>query len=195
MLNELLESKVVAILRGIRPEEAIPFCEILAEEGVRFPEIPLNTPDALQMIAALAEHFRNTGVHVGAGTVLSPEAVGLAHRAGAEYIISPNTNPAVIRCTTELGMLSMPGVCTPTEAFIALEAGAHVLKLFPCGTPREIGILKSVVSQPVFAVGGIDADNKDSYLAVADGVGVGVGIFRPGIDAAELRRNIRKFMR
>ena len=115
-------------------------------------------------------------------------------RAGGEYIISPNTSPAVIRRTVELGLLSLPGFQTPTEAFAAIDAGADLLKAFPCGTPENIRVLKSVVPLPIFAVGGIDRSNRDAFLAAADGLGVGIGIFRPEMSVEELRRSARNFL-
>ncbi|MBS1371155.1 MAG: 2-dehydro-3-deoxy-6-phosphogalactonate aldolase [Lentisphaeria bacterium] len=193
--EKLLEAKVIAILRGIRPEEAIPFCEILAEEGILFPEIPLNTPGALSIIGLLANRFRGSGVHIGAGTVLSAGAAEEAVRAGAEYILSPNTDPAVIRRTLELGRLPIPGFQTPTEALLALESGAELLKFFPCASPESVTVLKSVIPAPIFAVGGICTENRAGYLAAADGVGVGIGICRPGISPQELRNNVRNFMK
>ncbi len=188
------KEKIVVILRGLHQDRAVEVAEILADCGVRLMEIPLNTPNALESIALLAGHFKNRGVHIGAGTVLTPEAAAAVHQAGGEYIISPNVNPAVIRRTRELGMLSMPGFQTPTEAFAAIEAGADILKAFPCGTPRDIQVLKSVIPLPIFAVGGIDAGNRDEFLQVAEGVGVGVGIFKPEMTAAELRRSAECFM-
>ncbi len=154
LCREMLAAKIIVILRGLRREIAVPACEALAGEGLRFLEVPLNTPGALETIAMLAEHFRGTKVRIGAGTVLTPAAVEEVARAGGEYIISPNTSPAVIRRTVELGLLSLPGFQTPTEAFAAIDAGADLLKAFPCGTPENIRVLKSVVPLPIFAVGG-----------------------------------------
>lgn len=190
----LLESRIVAILRGVEKEQAAELCDVLVAEGLRFLEIPLNTPDALDIIGGLAARFRRRRVHIGAGTVLTPAQVEAVAAVGGEYIISPDVRPAVIRRTVELGLLSMPGFRTPTEACAAVDAGAHLLKLFPCGSPREIAVLKSVVPLPVFAVGGIDAGNLAAYLETADGVGVGTGIFHPGMTAADLRRSVRIFL-
>ena len=194
LCREMLAAKIIVILRGLRREIAVPACEALAGEGLRFLEVPLNPPGALETIAMLAEHFRGTKVRIGAGTVLTPAAVEEVARAGGEYIISPNTSPAVIRRTVELGLLSLPGFQTPTEAFAAIDAGADLLKAFPCGTPENIRVLKSVVPLPIFAVGGIDRSNRDAFLASADGLGVGIGIFRPEMSVEELRRSARNFL-
>ena len=102
--------------------------------------------------------------------------------------------PAVIRRTKELGMLSMPGFATPTEAFDAIDAGADILKAFPCGTPENIAVLKSVLPLPVFAVGGIIRANKRAFLKTADGVGAGIGIYRPELSPEELYRFAKEFM-
>lgn len=193
LMSQMLSHKVVVILRGVKTEEMIAVCETLAEAGARFIEVPLNTPDALACIRLAADHFRDSKVHIGAGTVLKPDAVDAVFEAGGQYIISPNTRPDVIQRTREHGLLSIPGFATPTEAFMAIDAGADILKCFPCGTPGNIAVLKSVVPLPVFAVGGISRANRDAYLAVADGVGVGIGIYRPGMTLQELRESAARF--
>lgn len=190
----LVSSRVVAILRGLRLEVAVESCEALAEAGVRFMEVPLNTEGAVEVVAALIRHFKGSDVHIGAGTVLTPEQVDVIADAGGEYIVSPNTRLSVISRTVERGLLSMPGFATPSEAFDALDAGASVLKAFPCGSPENIWVLKSVIKAPVFAFGGIDKNNKRGYLDVTEGVGVGVGIFNPAMSPAELLVNAREFM-
>ena len=194
LLREMLAHKVVVILRGVRPGEMIETCETLAEAGARFIEVPLNTPDALASIGLAAGHFRERGIHVGAGTVLKPDDVDAVFEAGGKYIISPNTRPDVIRRTREHGLLSIPGFATPTEAFMAIDAGADILKQFPCETPERIAVLKSVIPLPIFAVGGISRANRDAYLATADGVGVGIGVYRPGMPMQELRESAARFL-
>lgn len=186
LLQQLLEHKTIIILRGVTPEEVIKVCETIAEAGARFMEITLNTPDALKSIKFAAENFKNTDIHIGAGTVLEPKDVDAVAVAGGKYIISPNIDPAVIRRTRELGLLSIPGFATPTEAFIAVNAGADILKCFPCGTPESIAVLKSVIPLPIFAVGGISSENRDAFLKTADGLGVGIGIYHPGMEQDEL---------
>ncbi len=194
-LSELFtRERIVVIMRGLEPEKAQACGDALVKAGIRLMEVPLNRPGALESIRLLAEHFRGSDIHVGAGTVLRPEQVGQVQAAGGEFIISPNVNCAVIQRTKELGLLSMPGFATPTEAFVAIDAGADLLKVFPCGTPQNISVLKSVVPLPVFAVGGIDKDNKRDFLKTADGLGVGIGIYRPEFTPEELFQSAKQFM-
>ena len=123
-----------------------------------------------------------------------PEEVEKVREAGGEFIISPNARSSVIRRTKELGLLSMPGFATPGEAFDAMDAGADLLKVFPCGSPENVSVLKSVIPLPVFAVGGIGKENKRAYLRTADGVGVGIGIFRPEQSPEELYESAKEFL-
>ena len=147
VFEEAMQScPVVAILRGITPAEVKDVCAVLADCGIKLLEIPLNTPAALESIA-IANANAVPGQLVGAGTVLTPEAVQSVSEAGGKFIISPNTDPAVIRKTKELNMLSMPGCFTATECFTAQAAGADYLKLFPAGSigANYIKDLKAVV--------------------------------------------------
>ena len=194
LFDQFVREKIVLIMRGLGPEKAQACGEALVRAGIRLMEVPLNRPGALESIRILADRFRGSDVHVGAGTVLRPEEVDQVRDAGGEFIISPNVNCAVIRRTEELGLLSMPGFSTPTEAFAAVDAGADLLKVFPCGSPDEIAVLKSVIPLPVFAVGGIVRENKRDYLRTADGLGVGIGIFRPEFSPEELFRSATAFM-
>lgn len=189
----LLGHRVIVILRGVRRDEVVGVCETLVARGARFIEIPLNTPDALRSIEAVAGHFSNSDVHIGAGTVLTPEDADSAADAGASFLLSPNTEVAVIRRTRELGLLSIPGFMTPTEAFSALHAGATLLKCFPCMSPGNVSVLRSVVAAPIFAVGGVDRSNVDAYLETAAGVGVGAGLYRPGMSLRELETAAVRF--
>ena len=194
LYEKFLQEKVVVILRGLEPEKAVGCGDALCQAGVRLMEVPLNRPGALESIRLLAEHFRGRGIHIGAGTVLVPEEVEMVRSAGGEFIISPNARSPVIRRTKELGLLSMPGFATPGEAFDAMDAGADLLKVFPCGTPENVSVLKSVIPLPVFAVGGIGKENKREYLKTADGVGVGIGIFRPELSPEELYLSAKEFL-
>ena len=194
LIKSILEHKIIVILRGVKPEEVINVCETIAAAGIRFMEIPLNTPNALECIKLAAEHFNNSDVHIGAGTVLQVDDVDAVHKAGGKYIISPNTDIAVIKRTRELGLISIPGFSTPSEAFTAIKAGADILKCFPCGAPSNITVLKSVIPLLILAVGGISCENRDAYLETADGVGVGIGIYRPGMSREELRISTKNFM-
>ena len=194
LFSQFQQEKIVVIMRGLSPEKAIPCGEALVKAGIHLMEVPLNRPGALEAIHALAEHFSNTEIHIGAGTVLKPEQVDAVADAGGEFIISPNMRTNVIRRTKDLGLLSMPGFATPTEAFDAIDAGADILKVFPCGTPENIAVLKSVSPLPVFAVGGIMPGNKNDYLKTADGLGVGIGIFNPEFSPDELYQSAKEFM-
>ncbi len=189
-----MKEKLVLIMRGLAPEVAATCGEALSKAGVKLMEVPLNRPGALESIAILAKMFAGTDTHVGAGTVLTPEQVEQVKAAGGEFIISPNVRPAVIRKTKELGMFSMPGFATPTEAFEAVDAGADILKAFPCGTPENIAVLKSVLPLPVYAVGGVMKENKNDFLKTADGLGVGIGIYRPEMTPEELYRSAKEFI-
>ena len=176
----LKECPMVAILRGITPGEVTAVCDVLYEKGVRLLEIPLNSPDALKSIAIAAEHAKGKQL-VGAGTVLTPEDVDGVHAAGGKFIISPNTEPDVIRRTKELGMISMPGFFTASEAFTAIKAGADYLKLFPAILgPGYVKDLKAVVKKPIFAVGGVNAENIPAFMKVCAGVGIGSALYKSG---------------
>ena len=194
LYEKFLLEKVVVILRGLAPENAVACGDALSQAGISLMEVPLNRPGALESIRLLAEHFRGSGIHIGAGTVLAPEEVAKVREAGGEFIISPNARSSVIRRTKELGLLSMPGFATPGEAFDAMDAGADLLKVFPCGSPENVSVLKSVIPLPVFAVGGIGKENKRAYLRTADGVGVGIGIFRPEQSPEELYESAKEFL-
>ena len=130
MSAKLQECPIVAILRGIQPEEAVEICQALVDGGIKLIEITMNSPRAIESIKLVVNHFENTDVEIGAGTVLTSEEVKAVADAGGKYIISPNCNPVVIQKTKELGLLSLPGVFTVSEAFTALDAGADFLKLF-----------------------------------------------------------------
>ena len=188
MLDLLKSCPLVAILRGITPDEVIDVCQALADNGIKFAEITMNSPEAVKSIKLAAEYFDTDQICIGAGTVLTPEHVEAVASAGGQYIISPNCNPAVIRRTKELGLLSCPGVFTPSEAFTALEAGADVLKLFPAGrmAPEYIKDLKAVVPADFVATGAVGADNIKDYLKLAVGAGIGSALYKPGMNAQEV---------
>ena len=195
LLPALLKSRVVIIMRGVRPAEAVEMTETLVSEGISFIEIPLNSPDAMETIRLLAGKFHGSGIHVGAGTVLRAEDVSTLHGIGCEYVISPNTSVPVIRRTKETGMLSMPGFKTPTEAFTAIDAGADCLKIFPAGLPSDIKIMSAVIKLPIFAVGGVSSDNVRDYLKVASGVGIGGSVYKAGMSADALRLAARELLK
>lgn len=175
---------IVAIIRGVTPEEAPAIGEALHRGGIRVVEVPLNSPRPLDSIAALAAGFAGRLV-VGAGTVLAPDQVGAVEAVGGRIIVSPNTEPGVIRRAVELGLEPMPGFTTPTEAFTALAAGARRLKLFPASSlgGGHLKALKAVLPPEamVLAVGGAGPDSMaDWWAAGARGFGLGGELYRPG---------------
>ncbi len=194
--EKLTECPLIAILRGITPEEIIDVCDVLYEAGIRLLEVPFNSPRAAESIRRAAAHCRcrNT-LMVGAGTVLTVEQVRETATAGGAFVISPNTDPAVIRATGAAGLISMPGFLTPTEAFTALQAGADCLKLFPAGAMGTgyIKDLKAVIKAPIYAVGGVGRENLADFLAVAAGAGIGSALYRPGKSLAELKEAAETF--
>ena len=182
---------VVAILRGITPEEMLPVCEALRTAGIRLLEVPLNSPDAPESIRRAAAKYHAGGeLLVGAGTVLTVQNVRDVAAAGGRFIISPDANPEVIRETKRLGLVSIPGFFTATEAFTALRAGADYLKLFPAGKlgPGYVKDLKAVIKAPILAVGGVDTDNIAAFLDVCAGVGIGSALYKPGKTPAEIEQ-------
>lgn len=186
--NYLAECPLIAILRGITPGEVEGVCDVLYESGVRLLEITLNTSGALTCIDAAVRHTDGR-MMIGAGTVLTPDEVVQVHGHGGKFIISPNTDASVIRKTRELGMVSMPGFFSPTEAFTAMSAGASYLKLFPAGDlgTSYVKDLKAVVKTPIFAVGGVNKDNLASFMKVCIGAGIGSSFYKPGKTLAEIR--------
>ena len=190
----LADCPIVAILRGITAPELLAVCDILHENGINLLEIPLNTPGAPEAIAIAARHCAGRQL-VGAGTVLSPEQVREVKVAGAEFIISPNTDTDVIRETVRQDMLSMPGFLTPTEGFVAMAAGAHYLKLFPSGNfgVNYIKNIQTVIKAPIFAVGGVKQQNLAEFLTVCHGVGIGGSLYKPGKTLEDIRRDAAEF--
>ena len=187
MQQALAACPLIAILRGIEPETVIAVGDALAEAGFRLIEITMNFPQATRSIELAAAHFAGTDIAIGAGTVLTPDEVDRVADTGGAYIISPDCNPAVIERTKERGLLAIPGIFTPTEAFTALRHGADFLKLFPAGrlAPDYIKDLKAVVPAEIIAVGGIGKANMKSYLSHAIGVGVGSSLYKAGRSADE----------
>ncbi len=188
---------LVAILRGLQPAEALPVGQALLSTGWTLIEIPLNSPQPLDSIAAMAGAFPQA--LIGAGTVLTPEDVRNVHAAGGQLIVSPNFNPAVVREAVRLGLVCLPGVMTASEAFGALEAGATGLKIFPAEmiTPAVVKALRAVLPSGtlVLPVGGITLENMRPYLAAgANGFGIGSALYKPGTSAAEVAENARTFI-
>ncbi|WP_018633920.1 2-dehydro-3-deoxy-6-phosphogalactonate aldolase [Neomegalonema perideroedes] len=187
-----MSRKIIAILRGLRPEEAVPCAEVLVKAGISVMEVPLNSPQPFDSISRMAKAFAgDPDVGIGAGTVLTPDEVGRVAAAGGRLIVSPNCDPEVIAATRALGLASWPGFFTPTEAFTALKAGATGLKLFPgfMAGPEGLKALRAVLppGTQVYAVGGAGAENFGLWLkAGADGFGIGTALYQPGFSLAEI---------
>jgi 2-dehydro-3-deoxyphosphogalactonate aldolase len=188
----LAESGVVAIIRGVRPDEALAVGEALHQAGVRVVEAPLNSPEPYETIRRLAERFKGRMV-VGGGTVLTEQEADAVAAAGGRLMVSPNTNPQVIRRAAAVGMIPFPGFATATEAFAAIEAGARHLKLFPAATygPAHLKALKAVLPRDVAIapVGGVGArDMAEWRKAGAACFGIGGELYRPGMAPDEIHR-------
>ncbi len=189
---------LVAILRGIRPEEAVEIGAALIERGILTLEVPLNSPDPLVSIERLATAFGDRAV-VGAGTVLAPSAARDVAAAGGRLIVMPHSDGDVIRAAKSLGCLCLPGVATVTEAFAALRAGADGLKLFPAEQlgPEVLKALRAVLpaSIPMFPVGGVTPERMAAYVAAgASGFGIGSALYTPGKSAEAVTRDARAFV-
>lgn len=181
---------VVAILRGIQPDEAIPVATALIDAGIRMIEVPLNSPEPLKSITAMQASFGESAL-IGAGTVLTVEAVDAVADTGARLIVTPNADPIVIARAVARGVEIMPGCMTPTEAFAALSAGALQLKLFPAATlgMGHFKAMREVLPKNVgvWAVGGVDETNASAWIAAgAAGVAAGGSLYRPGRSAEEI---------
>lgn len=187
--DALTACPVVAILRGVRPDEVIDHAQALFDAGVRAIEVPLNSPHALESMRRLVQGFGEVCV-CGAGTVLTTAEVEAVAEAGGALIVSPNADPAVIARTVSLGLASAPGVATATEAFAAIAAGARHLKLFPAASygPGHLKQLKAVLPAlvKVLAVGGVGPDAMAAWReAGAAAFGLGSELYKPGQTPAE----------
>ena len=192
------ECPLIAIIRGVTPDEAEAIGDAVYEAGIRIIEVPLNSPDPLRSIERLARKFGGSTL-VGAGTVLTVEQVGQVRDSGGRLVVSPDTNTDVVRATVEAGLVSSPGYFTPSEAFAAIRAGAHAIKLFPAEA-ASASVLKAHLAVipkdvPVMAVGGIKPDNMRPWLdAGAAGFGLGSGLYKPGQSAAETLEKARAYV-
>ncbi|MGR3454063.1 2-dehydro-3-deoxy-6-phosphogalactonate aldolase [Pseudooceanicola sp.] len=193
-----MSREIIAILRGIGPDDALAVTEALLEAGIDRIEVPLNSPDPLDSIAAMVRRFGETA-QIGAGTVLSVQDVGRVAETGAGLIVSPDCSAEVIAETKRRGLISLPGVMTPTECFTALRAGADGLKVFPGALigPEGLKAIRAVLPPGTrcFAVGGAGPDSLAAWRAAgADGFGIGTALYRPGDDAATVAGRARRIV-
>jgi 2-dehydro-3-deoxyphosphogalactonate aldolase len=195
--NYLTELPLVAILRGLKPENAEAVGHALVEAGFRIIEVPLNSPEPFRSIEILAKTMPEN-VLVGAGTVLEPDQVNGIRDVGGRLIVMPHGDVEVIRRAKEHNLVCTPGVATPTEAFAALKAGADAIKIFPAEAipPAVVKAWRAVLPKDtvVLPVGGIKPDNMKPYVdAGADGFGLGSALFTPTMAVEEIARNARDF--
>ena len=181
---------LIAILRGVAPDEAVPICAALIDAGITKLEVPLNSPTPFESIKRMVDAHGNDAL-IGAGTVLSTDNVGRVAQVGGKLIVSPNCDQRVIVATKNAGMQSWPGVMTPTECFEALKWGADGLKIFPASLlgPDGIKAIRAVLppGTQVYAVGGAGADNFAEWMAAsADGFGIGSALYKPGLSVADV---------
>jgi 2-dehydro-3-deoxyphosphogalactonate aldolase len=195
----LADCPLVAILRGVRPEEVVDICSVLERAGIRIIEVPMNSPDAFSSIALLAGRFADT-LLIGGGTVLDSTQVARIADAGGRLIVAPNADPAVVEAAKKKGMIALPGFATPTEAFHMIAAGADGLKLFPAeaNPPKVLRALRAVLPKeiPVLPVGSITPDNMAEYWAAgANGFGLGSALYKSGDLAPTVAMKAQAFMK
>ena len=198
LAQAMAQLPLIAILRGLTPAEAPAIGGALVSSGFAIIEVPLNSPEPLKSIAALTQQFPQT--LIGAGTVLNVQQVKEVHAAGGRLVVAPNFNPAVVAQALALNMVVLPGVATPTEAFAALEAGAHGLKLFPAEmiTPATVKAMRAVLPKAaaLMPVGGITPENMAVYRAAgATGFGLGSALYAPGRSAELVQEKAAAFVR
>jgi len=192
------ECPLVAIIRGVTPDEAEAIGDAIFESGIRIVEVPLNSPEPLQSIEKLAKRFGERML-VGAGTVLDRAGVARVKDAGGRIIVSPDTNIEVIAATAAAGLVASPGYFTPSEAFAAIRAGATALKLFPAeaASPAVLKAQLAVIPKdiPIMVVGGVRPDNMRPWLeAGATGFGLGGGLYQPRQSPAETLDKARAYV-
>jgi 2-dehydro-3-deoxyphosphogalactonate aldolase len=195
-LNEALQScGIIAILRGVTPDEVVNVGDTLFEAGIRIVEVPLNSPDPFTSISKLAKHFDGRMV-VGAGTVLSVQDVNMLKETGGTISVSPDCNPDVISRAITLGLDALPGIFTPTEAFAAIRAGAQHLKLFPAevASPQTVKAWRAVLPKhiQVHAVGGVTPSNMTEWLACGvQGFGIGSSLYKQGMSLEAVAKSAK----
>jgi 2-dehydro-3-deoxyphosphogalactonate aldolase len=196
--RRLADCPLVAIVRGVTPGEAEAVGAAICDAGIRIVEVPLNSPEPLKSIEIIARSLGDRAL-VGAGTVLDPADVARVRDAGGRIIVSPNTFAPVIEAAAAAGLVSAPGFYTPSEAFEAIRAGAHALKLFPAeaASPAMVKALLAVIPRdiPLLVVGGVRPDGMRPWIeAGAAGFGLGSGLFKPGLTAAEVGARARAYV-
>lgn len=189
LVAALQRCPLVAILRGVTPDEVEGVTEVLIAAGIGMIEVPLNSPDPFDSIGRIVRRFGGDAL-IGAGTVLSEADVARVADTGAQLVISPNVNIDVIAATTNRGLISLPGYFTPSEAFAAIDAGATGLKLFPAeaASPRILGAQRAVIPRtvPILAVGGVSPETLVDWRGACDGFGLGSALYKAGMSADEV---------
>ena len=198
LIEHIEQMPLIAVLRGITPDEALGVSDILVRNGFRFLEVTLNSPDWEQSLGLINDRYGDSIV-LGAGTVLLPDEVDRVHAAGGKAIVSPNMRVDVIKRSKALGMLSVPGCYTPTECFAALDAGADILKIFPANTlgPEFIKAITAVLPSGtrICPTGGVNAGNMADFLAAGVfALGLGSALYKPGKSQADITAAAGKFI-
>lgn len=192
------ECPLVAIIRGVTPGEAKAIAGALYEGGIRIIEVPLNSPQPFESIRTIADAYGDRAL-VGAGTVLHPDDVARVKDAGGRLVVSPNTDIPVIEATVAAGLVSSPGYFTPSEAFDAILAGAHSIKLFPAeaASPKVVKAQKAVLPNdvPLIVVGGVTPESIPDWIGGGvDGFGLGGGLYKPGQDTETTLAKARAYV-
>lgn len=194
----LADCPLVAIIRGVTPEEAVAVGEAILAAGIRIIEVPLNSPHPFESINRLSQALGERAL-IGAGTVLDSLSVARVKDAGGRLIVAPNTNAQVISSAVQAEMVAAPGYFTPTEAFVALDAGAQALKLFPAeaASPAVVKAQRAVLPTgvPLLVVGGVQPGTMAPWRAAgANGFGLGSGLFAPGRSADEVHERAKAYV-
>ena len=187
-----MSRNIIAILRGVRPNEVLEIAQTIADSGINQIEVPMNSPDVFDSIQLLHDEMKDF-ISVGAGTVTNIDQVKILEEIGIDFIVSPNFDPEVVAATKQANMMSYPGVITPTECFSALKYGADGLKFFPATLLGETNLiaLKAVLPEnvPLYMVGGVGPENFSSWFeAGATGFGIGSGIYKAGDNSTSVAR-------
>ncbi len=193
-----MRRNIIAILRGVPPDEVLSIAQALIENGIQKIEVPLNSPEPLESIETMVAAFGKSAL-IGAGTVLSTRDVARVASTGAKLIVSPNFDADVIQATKRLGMLSYPGVMTPSECLAGLKAGADGLKIFPASLigPEGIKAIRAVLpaQTEILAVGGVGMDTFAQWRAAGvDGFGIATGLYTPGMNANDVAGRTKRLI-